>query len=287
MLAALLLLHTAPEPLEAVYIGHSLASDVPDFVMALATPERFTFKEQFIPGSPLRWHWEETTRTEKAGQDHFRGSYDKIITAQTDLLVIIDSVPRGEAPSLDESVDYTARFLKFARAKNPQIQLYWYTPWHHITSGTPQASEYDKASPNRQLKFRERLDADHKLWQQVVTRVNQANPGPKPVKLLAADLALARLADQAAAGKVPGLASINDLFGDDIHLTPLGRYFIGCVHYAVIFNQSPVGKPYDVKNRWGQPYYGTPDWTGKTWTKPDPKTAQALQTIAWESVSKP
>ena len=286
MLTALLatVVLAAPNKVNAVYIGHSLASDVPDMVKALAGETNFDFKEQFIPGSPLRYQWDAVSRSEKPGQDHYRDIYTEIITPQTDILVLIDSVPRGDQGSLDESVDYTAKFVEFARSKNPQVQVYWYTPWHDINSGTPEASEYDKHSPNRTLRWRPRLDADHKLWQTVVQRVNQKSIGAKPVKLISADLALARLNDQIEAGRVPGLSSIKDLFQDDIHIKPLGRYFVACVHYATIFNASPVGKPYEISNRWSQPYYEVPDWTGTTWPTPNPETVKSLQSIAWSSV---
>lgn len=246
--------------------------------MAIAG-SKFKFKEQFIPGAPLRWQWEEPTR--KPGQgDNFRGVYDKLITPSTNVLVMVDSVPRGEPASMEESADYAGRFLKFARSKNPDIRVFYYEPWHHITSGTPQRSEYDKASPTRELKWRPRLDADRPKWEKVVADVNRAQPGKVPMRLIPVGSALGKLDDSIRQGKVPGISSIKQLFDDDIHLNPLGKYFVACIHYRAIFGGTVVGKPFDIAGRWGAPYWDKPDWAGKTWKKPAANTVKAVQAIA-------
>lgn len=273
----------SPTEIKAVYIGHSLESDIPDMVSAIAGG-RLSFKEQNIPGAPLRWQWEEAERRELQPEPTFQGIYDTIITADTDVLVLIDSVPRGNEESLLESIEYTGKFVDFARSKNPDIQVYYYEPWHHVTTGTPQNSEYDKGNPNRVLRWRPRLKADHELWQRVVRDVNSAHPGGKPVRLIPAGLALAALSEAIEKGEVPGLDEDRDLFDDDIHLQPIGKYFVSCVHYAVLFEDSPSGKPWDIKNRWGQPYYDVADWAGKTWPKPNQETARALQQVAARAV---
>ncbi len=275
---SLCLLLAQTSTVNAVYIGHSLTSDIPDMVMAIAGP-RFKFKEQFIPGSPLRWHWDEPTR--KSDQEpSFRGVYDKIITSNTNVVVMIDSVPRGEPDSLKESADYAGRFLRFARSKNPKVRVFYYEPWHDITSGTPQRSEYDKASPSRELKWRPRLTADRPKWNQVVADVNRANPGQVPMKLIPAASGLAVLDDAIGAGKIPGITNSRQLFDDNIHLNPLGKYFVACIHFRAIFGEKVSGKPYDIAGRWGAPYWDKPDWAGKTWKKPSAATVKAIQSIA-------
>lgn len=275
---SLCLLLAQATSVNAVYIGHSLISDIPDMVMAISET-KFKFKEQFIPGAPLRWQWEEPTR--KPGQgDNFRGVYDKLITPSTNVLVMVDSVPRGEPASMEESADYAGRFLKFARSKNPNIRVFYYEPWHHITSGTPQRSEYDKASPSRELKWRPRLDADRPKWQKVVADVNRAHPGKVPMRLIPVGSALGSLDDSIKAGKVPGITSMKQLFDDDIHLNPLGKYFVACIHYRAIFGEPVVGKPYDIAGRWGSPYWDKADWAGKTWKKPAANTVKAVQGVA-------
>ncbi|MCG9893963.1 MAG: hypothetical protein MH204_00625 [Fimbriimonadaceae bacterium] len=265
-------------PVSAFYIGHSLASDIPDMVKSMAG-SGFDFREQFIPGAPLRWQWEEPTRNDK-NVDHYRGLYTRMLTDQTTDLVMIDSVPRGEEASLQESIQAAGKFVDFARKKNPQVRVWYYEPWHHITSGTPQASEYDKSSPSRNLRWRPRITEDRKKWDRVVAEVNRRHPGAKPMKLIPGASALGLAADEIAAGRVPGLRSINDLFSDDIHLTPLGRFLVACVHYRALTGRPSAGRRWEVVDRWDRAYFGAADWTGKVWPKPAPETARALQSIA-------
>lgn len=281
---SLCLLLAQTTSVNAVYIGHSLISDVPDMVMAIAGP-KFKFTEQFTPGAPLRWQWEEPTRKPNQG-DNFRGVYDKLITPNTNVLVMVDSVPRGEPASMTESADYAGRFLKFARSKNPNIRVFYYEPWHDITSGTPQRSEWDKHSPTKEMKWRPRLTADRPRWEKVVTDTNRANPGKIPMRMIPVGSTLGVLDDSIAAGKVPGLSNMKQLFDDNIHLNPLGKYFVACIHYRAIFGGTVTGKPFDISNRWSNPFWDKADWAGKTWKKPAANTVTAIQKIA-DSITLP
>ena len=263
---------------DAVYIGHSLISDIPDMVMAISGG-KFKFREQFIPGAPLRWQWEEPTRKGEH-EPQFRGVYDKLIGANTDVLVMIDSVPRGDEASLKESIDYAGRYLSFARKKNPSVRVFYYEPWHDIHSGTPQRSKYDTSSPTRDMRWRPRLTADRSKWERVVAEVNQKHAGKVPMKLIPGGTGLGLLTDAIKAKQVHGLSSEKDLFSDDIHLNPLGKYFIACLHHRAIFGGKVAGKPYDIKNRWGSEFWDKPDWTGATYKKPSAATVRAIQEVA-------
>lgn len=97
-------------PIHAFYLGHSLNSDKPDQVQAILAAQNmgnFTFREQFIPGSPLRWHWNEAA---PGGSQPYieNGTYGFDPTFNQNLyhaldgglishLIVTDSVPRGGA----------------------------------------------------------------------------------------------------------------------------------------------------------------------------------------------
>jgi hypothetical protein len=285
----LLLLACLPapaEPIKAFYIGHSLASDIPDMVQSLArdsgTP--FGFKEQNIPGAPLRWQWNEG-RTH-SGEPQYQANFDKALPGGLfNVLVVTDSVPRGGKELEEESADYLARFHAYAVEQNPQCQVYYYETWHHTTSGTPQNSEYDTQSPRRTLPWRERLDADQAMWEGIVAAANKKNDGKGlPVRMIPAGRALALLHDAIQKGAVPGFKESRDLFDDEIHLNPYGKYLVACVHYAVIFRKSPEGLTGDLKNRWGGSYWNTPNWQKKSWAPPSKEAVAVMQRIAWEVV---
>jgi len=52
---------------------------------------------------------------------------------------------------------------------------------------------------------------------------------------------MARLYDDIQLGNVPGINNINQFFGDNIHTNGIGAYAVAMIHYASIFNQSPLG----------------------------------------------
>lgn len=276
----------AQESVKAFYIGHSLTSDIPDMVRALATDAdcTFTFKEQFIPGAPLRWQWEKP----KSGEPQFQAMYDQELPrGGYDALVVTDSVPRGGKELEAETTDFLGRFYDLARKHNRGIRVYYYETWHHITSGTPQASEHDKLSPTRDLRWRPRLDADWEMWQRIVDGVNQKHAkGKDKVAMIPAGQALAAFVDQIAKKPVPGFKRGEDLFDDDIHLNPYGKYLVACVHYAVLFERSPEGLTHDVNDRWGRSYWNTPNWQNKQWPPPEPAAVKLMQKVAWDTVKK-
>jgi len=274
------------QDLHAFYIGHSLSSDIPDMVQSLARSagKNFAFKEQFIPGAPLRWQWNEG-RSHR-GEPQFQANFDQALPGGGfNVLVVTDSVPRGGEALEAESAEYLARFHAYALEHNPECQVYYYETWHHITSGTPQNSEYDTASPRRTLPWRERLDADAAMWDGIVARANAINAGKAPaIRLIPAGRALARFEDAVRAGRVPGIPDTRAYFDDEIHLNPYGKYLVACVHYAVLFQSSPEGLPVEVKGRWGSSYWDRPNWQKKQWPAPSPDAVRVIQQIAWETV---
>lgn len=273
----------------AFYIGHSLNSDIPDMVKALmdATPrESFRFREQFIPGAPLRWQWEEQAREpekrarlERTHQGHW---FDWLPDGSWNALVLVESVPRG-AGEMEESREYAGRLVAEAVKANPRTRIFIYEPWHCIKSGTPEGCRFDATSPTRSLPWVERLAADGPMWDGLVRSLREAHPRQE-ITLIPAGRAFIPLVTAIGEGRVPGFASVEDLFEDDIHPNPYGKYFVACVHYAAMTGRSPVGLPWDIKDRWGRSYWFTRSWQGKEWPSPDPEAVRLMQTIAWQVV---
>lgn len=106
-------------------------------------------------------------------------------------------------------------------------------------------------------------------WRCVATRINVSLAAAKRtdrIVALDAGAALATLVERAAAGHVEGLVGqprvvIEQLFRDDVHLTPLGSYFVALFVYAELSAASPEGA-------WAPAGVGAAQ-------------AQALQAAAW------
>ncbi|MCC5877874.1 MAG: hypothetical protein JJU11_16765 [Candidatus Sumerlaeia bacterium] len=277
---------TEPREINAFYIGHSLISDIPDMVMALAAAHpdagAFTFREQNIPGAPLRWQWDEQDRDTEIVEPTYQGLFHvHLPTGEYDTLVLTDSVPRGGPELVAESMDYTNRFAQFAWDANPHTQVVYYESWHCIHTGTEEGCSYDTVSPTRNLPWAKRLLADRPMWVSIVDHVREDNPQSPRATMAPAGTALASLVEAIDNGEVPGFESYTDLFEDDIHLNPYGKYFVACVHFATLYRLSPVGLPHEITNRWGGNYWDTPNWQGQSWSAPDPEAILQMQQIAW------
>ncbi|MFQ3671614.1 MAG: hypothetical protein SNJ84_09170, partial [Verrucomicrobiia bacterium] len=247
----------------------------------------FSFKHQDIPGAPLRWQWEEKDRQSEF-EPNFGGRYHlELPKGEFNTLVLIDSVPRGGPEQMAETVEYLGRFVEFARQYQPEVRVYFAEAWHDLHSGTERAGEHDTVSPTRRLRWRERLDADAAMWEEVVRLVNERHPGAHPVRLIPCGRVLGALHDALGAGEVPGWTKVEDLFSDDIHLNLYGKYALALAYYAVLTGRSPVGLPSEIKNVWGGAYWGVRFWDGSEYPPMGGDTVRALQEVVARSLGMP
>lgn len=285
--------------INAFYIGHSLSDGVPDMVWGLTQGEevvQFDFGYQRINGSPLRHQWNQMLSLRHPGWldqldkemlkvfdtavahpgAHIYTFYDEtngLPSGQYSHLVLTESVPRypGSAwGNIEDTYRYVDSFYRYASRYDPDIKPYLYEVWHCIQSGTPTGCDYDRnAKP-----FRERLTEDLPMWEEVVDRFNRKRPR-QPMQLIPVGQAIGNLSDAIDRGEMPGVGSIRDLFTDDIHVNDTVRYLSACVHYATLFERSPVGLTGELNRPWGEPYVML-----------DGSMALLLQRIAWETVEK-
>lgn len=123
--------------------------------------------------------------------------------------------------------------------------------------------------------FRAMLDVQGREWERMQDHANANRPsGAPPVYLIPGHKMMARLYDDIEAGRVPGITSITQLFSDQIHTNELGAYAIAMIHYACIFNRSPVGLPAKL----------IPNATTST-PIPSAELAAYLQTMIWDVVT--
>jgi hypothetical protein len=278
--------------LDAFYIGHSLAADIPDVVAGCfaAAKERggkldFRFREQHKIGASLASQFGEAEKPESARcpqEPTFGGTWsDEFAKGEWDALVLIDSVPReiGEMP---ETLDHATRFAKALATKSPKARVFVYEPWHCIHSGTDTPCMYDRG-PTMKLPWRQRLVADAPMWDKLVADLQKAVPSARPA-LIPSGRALGMLVEAAEAGTVDGFTALKDFFDDDIHLSVYGKYFVGLVHYAALSGQSPVGLSTVIRKRWGAALFDEVDHQGKVHKAPSPAAALRMQEIAWAAV---
>lgn len=271
-----------PANLHVFYIGHSLMSDIPGMTRSLVTGDgvsRFGFRHQDIPGASIAYQWDAPKRKTDF-EPQFGGLYHVHLPKEDfNVLLVTDSVPRGGPYGEKETIESLGKFVDFARKYRPEIRIYYYETWPHLTSGTPQRDRYDNASPTRELPWRKRIDADRPMWERIVATVNRAHPGKHPVVIIPTGRVLAAVSDAVEAGKVPGMTKTSALFSDAIHTNHYGKYVVALSHAAALTGRSPVGMPVDLKDCWGGAIWGTKHWNGVTYARPKPETVRALQEV--------
>ena len=250
---------------EILFIGHSLVGpDLPPLVEGglLAMDRPATVAAQVINGAPLRFNLENS-----AGAEGVDGLAE-LAKGETRVLILTEAVPVAEHLKWNDTPGQIAAFARLAQAANPDVRVFVYETWPSRKSGTGVEIEGD---PGADIPWRARLEADLPLWEGAV-RDGTAQAGV-PVALIPAGQAMARLSDAVEAGEVPGIASMNAFFSDDIHLTPMGNYYVALVHMAAITGKSPEGLPAKM----------TRSWQSRDAIIPD-DLAPVLQRLAWQAV---
>ena len=213
-----------------------------------------------IPGSPMFWRWDNEQDLRPLSARHDIRDWQ--------LLVITEGIPipddGGSPPAITPAKEYLSRYVNNAwnngNQGNGAPTLLW-TTWTSL-DGT-------------QGPWRQTLDDYEAWWEEMMDYANDNRPdGATPVYIIPGHRMMARLYDDIGRSLVPGISSIDQFFSDDIHTNSLGDYAIAMIHYACIFNESPVGLPYDL----------IPD-PPPGFQTPSPALALYLQTMIWEVVT--
>ena len=232
----------SPLTVRQIHSGHSLTDTYGSHPwpgrLILATESRpgtnphETIHARTIPGSPMRWRWDHATDYPDA----------KLNIDEFELLVITESVPltTNEEYFRDDTLHHLGLWVDHAwaqgnRGKGAEVMLY--STWTGLQDPGP---GQDQAG----IPFRERLEQDGVRWERMQDNANANRPqGMPPVYMIPGHRLMLRLYDDISAGAAPGLASIKEVFEDDIHLNDLGRYAITCLVYAVIYQRDPRELP--------------------------------------------
>ncbi len=269
----------APRASARVFIsGHSLTaepigSELVKIAQSLGASAKYN--EQLATGSSIHYRVRGDSDTGWAGYslgDNREGSnmnviaelrnpqtlggdrYDTLIIAERyDLLVAID-------------YDKTARYLRHVHERliegNPRSNSYFYESWFELD---------DKSDPRDWIAYER---ASSPVWQCVATRINQslaAEGRSDRVVSLPAGSAMAELIERATQGGLAGvtgssvLETVNRVISDNVHMTPLGKYYMALITYSAVYRSSPVGA------------WAPSEVTGTQ--------ANTLQRLAWEYVS--
>jgi hypothetical protein len=252
-----------PPPQRLFFSGHSLLDqplprDVAAIAASLGAPLQWS--RQYREGSSIR------DRTAADGDAVFAewrapravqgGAYDTLVVTEQHALI--------GALVWHDTVRELRRVHERFIAANARGRTWFYEPWLTLDN---------RADPRRWIAYER---AASPIWQCVVARINTslaAEGRADRIEPLPAAAVLAALVERATQGSgLPGLsgatprATIDRLFRDDVHLTPLGSYFMSLVVVASLNERSTQGA-------------AVPDGI-------DAGAARVLQQLAWPLVQQ-
>lgn len=261
-------------PVKSVFhLGHSLTNrDVPWMLKQFAN-EDFSYRSQLGWGASLKQHWEPSIAIngyeEENDHPHFMDVMDAIESAKFDAFVLTEMVEIKDAIKHHNSAHYLEKFSHKIFQYNPNARLYVYETWHHIDDSEG---------------WQFRLERDiQKYWESsIIDTAISGLDNPRPIYVIPVGQVMAALFREVSKnGGVGVITKPADMFKikndgqqDTIHLNDTGNYLSALVHYAVIFQKSPVGVTANVKRSDGGRY-----------TLPDAETVLRLQEIVWSVVT--
>lgn len=187
-----------------------------------------------------------------------------LASGRIDQLVMTEALPLEKRLVDNQTVEYATRFRDLALRGNPAAQTFLYEGWPVLT-------------PGDHRDWRAAIAASAPVWQALVAAVNrQGGHGDAAPQMRLIPLAqgLAALDDEIAAGAVPGLDDMSQIFGDGQRLSGRGTYFAAMLIHAALGDADPLGLPVWL----GRSRAATLD---EAVTEP---MAAALQRIAWRVV---
>jgi hypothetical protein len=251
---------------DVLFVGHSLVGPtLPPLLDATLKQlnESSVVQAQIINGASLAYNWDNSANAE--GVD----AKARLAATPTDVLILTEAQPIVGQVKYSDTSGYAAKFAGLALAANPHTRLYIYENWPSLNSGPGTISKDD---PDAGIPWRERIALDLPIWEGVAA--DTAAKTGHEVKLLPVGQAMGLLADEIAAGHVPEITDIRQMFTDDIHPNGKGLYFVAMVQAAAITGKNPKGLPAKI----------TRAWTSRDAVISQDQ-AEALQSIAWQALN--
>ncbi|MBN8630762.1 MAG: hypothetical protein J0L76_07905 [Rhodobacterales bacterium] len=231
-----------PFNLRVIMSGHSLTDPIPGPLWAMvqaaggSAAQGGVIDKETVPGSPIEIRWND---------DHGLVPDARKDIGNYDVLVLTERVPVRPAMEYHNTNELAVKWFDLAWAEGNHgkgAETILYASWISVKSGPGNDDAYD--SDEQTIPFRERLDVEMAAWQEIADYVNQNRvAGSPPLRVIPGPKVMAAAYDAIAAGTAPGIAAIEDLFYDNIHISDLGAFLFSLAHYAVIYRRDPGGIP--------------------------------------------
>ncbi|MEO0929941.1 MAG: hypothetical protein AAFY14_04740 [Pseudomonadota bacterium] len=261
-------LYISPAPMpdgqrQVFHIGHSLVGrDMPAMLAQLAG-DGHGYASQLGWGATLKSHWDpnEPINGFDTENNHpaYRDAHEAVESGDYDALIVTEMVEIKDAIRYFDSPVHLGNWTK--KATENGLPVYLYETWHPLDD---------------EEGWLLRIDRDRTVyWEDGIMRPALARlDTPKPIYVIPGGQVLAAFSRYLAEnGPVGSISSHDDLFSDNIHFNDYGAYLVALTHYAVLYQQSPIGLPHTMKRADGT----AADDVGA-------EAAAAMQQIVWDVV---
>ncbi|MCT4331949.1 hypothetical protein MU516_03580 [Paracoccus sp. YLB-12] len=216
---------------DILFIGMGLfGADMPQMIASAGRMNgaETTVEARQAPEAPLAYHW--VNAAAGPGVD----PRAVLSTGGIDQLVMTEALPLTESLVRHDSIEYATDFCDLAVRRNPQAECLLYESWPPLDGRDPKG-------------WREEVAAAAPLWQAIVQALNDqgfADGDHPPARLIPLARGLLALDGAIAAGQVPGLVSITQIFAEDgRRLNGRGSYFAAMLFHAALSGDDPQGLP--------------------------------------------
>ncbi|UYZ62507.1 RICIN domain-containing protein [Hymenobacter weizhouensis] len=192
-----------------------------------------------IPGAPTDWLWDHPNT------GFGDTNYPVVFVNRAPIGHLFTQPFAGHDRAIDNEADYSGRFYNLCRQNSPDVQHWLYQQWPDKAFQDNWSQGKGSAAGLGLTPARNWVQGacNHLAYDEAVRQRMDDQTGGKEIRIVPAGLALAKLAIEIEAGRVPGVTDFfNTHFSDDLHLSDLGSYMVNLVHYACIYQESPVGK---------------------------------------------
>lgn len=223
----------------------------------------------FIDGGALQYNFDTPSPTYPDQRPPRVEAMSELGKGETRAVILSEAGPLDKILQWHMPAESLVAYAAIARASNPDVRIFYAETWQSLTSGSTAATQDDPAAD---IPWRERIATEGDIWRAIAAKAGD-DPLGAPVTMIPIGRAMGRLADEIAAGRVPGIAGIEELFEDDIHPNGRGMYFVAMVELASLLGRTPEGLPAKLLRT----------WPSRDWIISDEQAA-IFQRIAWEEV---
>lgn len=241
LLIALLPANGQVDSLRVYFIGNSVTENIkPEAFESIvkSSDKQITWGWNVIYGQALSYIWEHSG--EGFIEPPYNGFENALSNYQWDALTL--QPYKRKISNSDGDLASTFKFLNYAKAISPEIQVYIYQRWPRLPADIePTAETWDSLwlrayNPDNSVRYDSR-----DFFEKLIDTIRLQQTDTKKCLMIPVGEVMYRLNQKMKNGQMPGYSNIWEVYYDDIHMKGVGSYIIAATFYATLYRSDPRG----------------------------------------------